>query len=114
MATPSGRGGGHMQEGALLLLEQILGELIGPFVQLNLQGHLGSVEIREEYLIELQALDAVHRGQPQGWITRVVGLIGVDHQPPTLPVASPCRCSKSAAGFVGSHAEYDKIDASIV
>ena len=103
-----------MQEGSLLLLEQVLGELIGPFVQLNLQGHLGSVELRQEHLIELQTLDAVHRGQPQGWITRVVGLIGVDHQPPTLPVASPCRCPKSAAGFVGSYAEYDKIDASIV
>jgi hypothetical protein len=36
-----------MQEGALLLLEQVLGELIGPFDQLNLQGHLGSVELRE-------------------------------------------------------------------
>jgi hypothetical protein len=34
-----------MQQGALLLLEQILAELIGPFVQFNLQGHLGSVEL---------------------------------------------------------------------
>ena len=68
-----------MQEGTLLLLEQVLGEWIGPIVQLKLKGHLGGVQPRQEHLVELQAFDAVHRRQPQGWITGVVGLIGIDN-----------------------------------